>query len=420
MTAQQHNRYRTLQESLKGYEEKEIEGYRTRTRGLPKYEMHEPNIEFYAKLEKRRAKNTVIELQDIDGSIYSDRENLLRITAKFYTQLYTSSPINRQTQHTLLQNVDRQISAVQQRMLDAAITEKELQEVVSQRQDDKTPGIDGITAEFYKQFWYLIHTQYFEYITEVSGASLPVGKNTSITALMYKEKGDVKNYRPISLINVDVKILTKVLTNRLKEVLPSVIHHTQTAVDGRKIDHTIHMLHNLIQIANDQDLEAAFIFLDQEKAFDRVNHDFLFKTMKAFGIGDDFIHWVRLIYSNASTRLKINGFLTNNIPLTRGVRQGCPLSPLLYVLIIEILALQIRKNPDIVGFRVGSEKIVSAHYADDAVITIIQNRYFKVIKELTRYEEASGAKINYDKTKGLWIGKWKSRRDKPLNTVDER
>ena len=98
------------------------------------------------------------------------------------------------------------------------------------------------------------------------------------------------------------------------------------------------------------------------------------------------------------------------------MRQGCPLSPLLYVLIIEILALQIRKNPDIVGFRARGEKIVSAHYADDAVITIIQNRCFKeVIKELTRYEEASGSKINYDKTKGLWVGKWKSRRDEPLS-----
>ena len=153
------------------------------------------------------------------------------------------------------------------------------------------------------------------------GTSLPAGKNTSITALMYKDRGDVKDlkkYRPISLINVDVKILTKVLTNRLKQVLPSVIHHTQTAVEGRKIDHTIHMLRDLIQIANNQDLEAVFIFLDQEKAFDRVNHDFLFKTMKAFGIGDDFIHWVRLIYSNASTRLKISGSLTNNIPLARG------------------------------------------------------------------------------------------------------
>ena len=117
--------------------------------------------------------------------------------------------------------------------------------------------------------------------------------------------------------------------------------------------------------------------------------------MRAFGIGPVFIQWVRQIYSNAITRVKVNGFLSANIPLRRGVRQGCPLSPLLYVLIIEILALQFRKNPDIVGFTVGGENIVSMHYADDAIITILQNRCFKeVIKDLTASEQASGAKVN--------------------------
>ena len=130
------------------------------------------------------------------------------------------------------------------------------------------------------------------------------------------------------------------------------------------------MLRDFIQLANNENLASAFIFLDQEKAFDRVNHEFLYKTMKAFGIGPAFIHWICQIYSNATTRVKVNGFPSENIPLRRGVRQGCPLSPLLYVLIIEILALQFRKNPDIVGFTVGREKIVSMHYADDAIITI--------------------------------------------------
>ena len=147
-----------------------------------------------------------------------------------------------------------------------------------------------------------------------------------------------------------------------------------------------------------------------------MNHEFLYKTMKAFGIGPAFIHWIRQIYSNATTRVKVNGFLSENIPLRRGVRQGCPLSPLLYVLIIEILALQFRKNPDIVGFTVGGEKIISMHYADDAIITIKQNKCFKeVIKDLTAFERASGAKVNYEKTNGLWCGAWKNRTDTPLN-----
>ena len=85
-------------------------------------------------------------------------------------------------------------------------------------------------------------------------------------------------------------------------------------------------------------------------------------------------------------------------------------------MVIEILALQLRANPNIVGFRIGGEKIVSAHYMDDATIIIKQNRCFKeVIKDLAQYEEASGAKVNYKKTKGLWVGSWKGRRCTPLD-----
>ena len=109
------------------------------------------------------------------------------------------------------------------------------------------------------------------------------------------------------------------------------------------------------------------------------------------------------------------GFFPNVVPLNRGVRQGCPLSALLYVLVIEIFAIQLRANPNIVGFKIGGEKIVSLHYMDDSTITITQNRCFKeVIKEISDYEEASGAKVNYEKTKGLWAGSWKTRRTSPI------
>ena len=151
---------------------------------------------------------------------------------------------------------------------------------------------------------------------------------------------DLKNYRSISLINVDLKILTKALTNRLEGATFS--HPLYANGSGWPGDrHTVHLLRDFIQSANIEDLPSAFIFLDQEKALYRVNHDFLYKTMKAFGIGLALIHWVRQIYS-ASTRIKVNVFPSDNISLNRGVRQGCHLSPLLYVLIIEILALQFR------------------------------------------------------------------------------
>ena len=178
---------------------------------------------------------------------------------------------------------------------------------------------------------------------------------------------------------MDIKIITKVLAERLKIVLPQIIHSTQTAVYGRRIDQNIHMVRDLIEMANRDDDTAAFIFLDQEKAFDRVNHKFLFKTMEAFGIGDTFIKWVSTIYSNANSIVSINGHFSDQIPLKRGVRQGCPLSALLYVLVIEVFAIQLRLNPNIVGFKVEGEKIVSAHYMDDATIIIKQNRFFKEV-----------------------------------------
>ena len=122
--------------------------------------------------------------------------------------------------------------------------------------------------------------------------------------------------------------------------------------------------------------------------------------------------------SNARSVLSIKGFFSEPIPLKRGVRQGCPLSALLYVLVIEVLAIQLRLNPNIVGFKIGGEKIASTHYMDDTTIVITQNRCFKeVIKELEMYEQASEAKVNYNKTKGLWTGSWKGRRTTPIEGI---
>ena len=246
----------------------------------------------------------------------------------------------------------------------------------------------------------------------------PESKNVSMTSLIYKDKGEtylLVNYRPIALMNVDIKILTNVLSMRLNNVLPSIIHESQTAVFGRRIHHSINLIRDLVDWANETDEEAALLFLDQEKAFDRVNHSYLYKVLECFGFDSYFISWIKLLYSNASTRININGFLTEKIQLKSGVRQGCPLSALLYVLVIETLALQLRCNPNIVGFTIQNQKFISSHYADDAVIKITQNRCFKeVYKDLCIYEEGSGAKINYGKTKGLWLGKWKNRNDDPF------
>ena len=124
LTPLQAARYAFLKEKLKTFEEKLIEGYRHRTRGLPRYEQREPDIEFYAKLEKRNAQRTVIgELRHRNGTVYSDNQHLLDITTDFYTVLYTPNSVDESVQEKLLDNVDHKLTDQQKCMLDAELTQ---------------------------------------------------------------------------------------------------------------------------------------------------------------------------------------------------------------------------------------------------------------------------------------------------------
>ena len=411
-------------EKLNVWSKKQIEGYQVRIKTQPKFEYCEPKIDFYANLEKKSAKKKLItHLKSDTGETVYHTDGLKAVATDYYSNLFGGKHSDQTTTHRLLRNVNKTVSREDKAKLDRLITREELEKTVMKLRRNKSPGPDGIPAEFYQRYWHLIQNFYFEFITEVKEKGFPAVKNTSVTTLIYKNKGEIDNlayYRPIALMNVDVKILTKLLSLRLVTILPTVIHESQTAVYGRTIANNVHLVRDIIELANRNDEEAALLFIDQEKAFDRVSHSFLFSALSRFGIGDVFTQWIRLIYANASTRVNVNGYLTEKILLKCGVRQGCPLSALLYVLVIEILALQFRANPNIVGFTIQGENIVSSHYADDTVIKITQNRCFKeVYKELKDFERASGAKINYDKTKGLWLGRWKNRTDDPFDGLYE-
>ena len=411
-------RLAALQDQLRRLQLHQIQGHILRSR-IPRFEVGEPHIQHYAMLEKYHYKKNIIPvLRDEQGDDHSSPADLLAVAYIYYATLYTPTPLNTPLQADLLSNLTPRLTAAQRIFMDSPITLAELTQAVLHLPVDKSPGLDGIPIEFYQQFWPELKDHFFQYISQVSTHGFSAARNVGVAKLLYKEKGDPADlafYRPLTLLNCDVKIFTKTLATRLHTVLPSIIHSSQTGVHGRRIDHTIHTIRDLIELTEKNADNAAFIFLDQEKAFDRVNHLLLFKVMRHFGFGPTFLSWVSRLYGNATTRVMINGFLTDKFSVLRGVRQGCPLSPLLYVFIIEILAAQLRANPNIVGFTVGGEKIVSLHYADDATITITQNECFKeVYKELSDFAAATGAKINASKTTGLWVGGWKNRPDAPL------
>ena len=165
-------------------------------------------------------------------------------------------------------------------------------------------------------------------------------------------------------------------------------------------------------------MNAALLAIDQMKAFDRMEFSFIFKALERFGFGPQFISWVKLCYTNICSAIKINGFVSEFFSLTRGVRQGCPLSMGLFCICSEYLAEFIRNSASIKGLKLpNSDKILKIiQYADDTTIFVADVKELNAILCSFRiYENATGAKVNVEKTEGLWLGAYRGRQDFPQN-----
>ena len=170
--------------------------------------------------------------------------------------------------------------------------------------------------------------------------------------VLYKKNDrlDTKNWRPISLLNVDYKIATRAISGRLLAAIGSVVGTDQTCgVPGRRISENLFLVRDLLDYMERDDLPVALLSLDQEKAFDRVDWGFHLRILATFKFGPSFCSWIKLFYTNIESAVVANGWTSTFFRPSRGARQGCPLSPLLYVLCIEILAVNIRTSPNITG-----------------------------------------------------------------------
>ena len=285
-------------------------------------------------------------------------------------------------------------------------------------ENNKSPGLDGLSTNFYKHFWPIIGpdlTQIYNYAYDHGQLSL--SQRRGVISLLFK-KGDwtkLQNWRPITLLNTDYKILTKALSNRLKNTLSSIIHTDQKAcIPGRTINDNLRLIQDAIAYANETNTPLALISVDQLKAFDRVSHDFLFKTLDKFGFGPDFQQWIKTLYTEVTSSVKVNSWLTAFIPIERGLRQGCALSMPLYVLTAELLATHIRLHPGIQGLQHPQAQPRISQYADDTTLLLTDDNSITHAFEIFKnYEKASGAKINLQKCKGLWSGSYRTRTDAP-------
>ena len=169
--------------------------------------------------------------------------------------------------------------------------------------NDKSPGNDGLTKEFFETFWSEIKKTFLScVIHSFDKGELCTSQRQAIIKLIEKKDKDkrlIQNWRPISLLNVDVKIISKALSKRLKNVLPSLISDNQSAyVDGRFISEGGRLIADVLQTTDMLKLNGMLITIDIQKAFDSVNHQFLILALKRYGFGKMFIKWVKTLLNN--------------------------------------------------------------------------------------------------------------------------
>ena len=225
--------------------------------------------------------------------------------------------------------------------------------------------------------------------------SLSASQRSGLITLLCKRGDclDMKNWCPITLLCVDYTIASKAIANRLLLVLQDIITHINQRGRG-----------------------GAVLSLDQEKAFDRVDWSYLQCILVHMHFGLSFCSWVSLFYSQISSSVLINGMRLDSFFVSRGVRQGCPLSPLLYIILAETLANVIRVDSLIDGFFLPGNRCVKVlQYADDTSIIVMSNgALVRVFEIFRRYELASGAKLNVTKSNELLVGSWVSRTNLPV------
>ena len=272
--------------------------------------------------------------------------------------------------------------------LASVITINDLEKALSSSKMGTAAGPDGIPYELWKN----LHAQHrtavknqkpsFDVLKYLLLTLTDIQKNgvdprTAFTLgwmcpiYKKKEKDQIKNYRPITLLNTDYKLLTKALSNQLAQHIQSLLHPDQAGfIPKRLILDPIRLNQSLCAYADYMEENGVIVALDQEKAYDKIDHHYLLKTLESFNLPPLIIKTIQSLYKTASTAVLINGVVSSPFSVQRGVRQGDPLSCLLFDLAIEPLACLLRTAPTLTGFEIPGikEKLIVSLYADDTTI----------------------------------------------------
>uniref|UniRef100_A0A803JA29 Reverse transcriptase domain-containing protein n=1 Tax=Xenopus tropicalis TaxID=8364 RepID=A0A803JA29_XENTR len=376
------------------------------------YYTNKPSRLLARKLNKRLDYTPINKIKTKNGFTTTTLHTITQEFYNFYKELYKAPPPPAKTKYeAFFRDINLPtLTLPQHQILDAIITEEEVGIAIKFLKLPKTPGPDGFPALYYKKFSHIL----IPHLTKMFNHLLTGDKfqaQTLMASIIPIPKPDTdltecKNYRPISILNLDVKILAKVLANRLSVILPKLIQRDQVGfVRGRQATDAIRRLILLTAWANKTKTPSLLLKLDVKKAFDSLAWPYLKYTLQKWGVGANFMRWIQTLYDDPTAKIHIGSYTSPPFTIKRGTRQGCPLSPLLFDLALEPLAIAIRNNQDICGCNQDDQHHKLNMFADDITLFItrpllsLPNLYLT----LQNFGVISGLTINHTKTEALSI-----------------
>ncbi|XP_023638041.1 uncharacterized protein LOC111830437 [Capsella rubella] len=366
----------------------------------------------YERWEKvRQALNSIHEVQNPAGVTLTNSNDIKAEAVRFFTDLLTTAPsdFSGASVEYIGALIPFRCSDHDQTRLTAEVTEAEIKKVIFSMPTNKAPGPDGYTTEFFKEAWDIVGR---ELILSVKSfftyGFLPKGLNTTILALIPKtvDVRAMKDYRPISCCNVLYKAISKIIANRLKRILPDIIAPNQSAfIHDRLLMENLLLATELVKDYHKEGISPRCAMkLDISKAFDTVQWSFILNIFRALHFPEQFIHWINLCISTASFSVQVNGELSGFFQSTRGLRQGCSLSPYLFVMSMNVLSHMLDKAAadNRFGYHPKCKNLKLTHlcFADDIMVVSdgtlrSMDHILGVFKE---FAEISGLRISLEKS----------------------
>ena len=413
---------RQYQREAMRWEEEKTRGRVERARPMWKPKEEELTV-YHITRERRRGKASKIEkLKKENGEEAREKEEIQNEIEKYYRGMFENEEEGEKWQdrvkaggseEELLEGV-RGAANAKNKGLTEEITAAEIFEELKKKKKGKASGSDGLPYEFYTALWKEVGGEMAKMMNDVLGRGrITESQGQAIVRLIPKKENaeTIKDYRPVSLLCTDYKLLASVITRRLSNTFGTAIGEQQRGgVKGRRIESTLSLFRDLIQDTHERQGRGAIIGVDLEKAYDRVEREWVWRVMKAMGYPEEFTNWARTLYSAVKIKVNFGGGATGNIEGRRGLRQGCPLSMPLFIIYLEPMLRQLKRRMR--GLAVPGGRVSARAYVDDVTIFAESEEDIAVAGDiLLGYCNITGARLNKNKTQILGLGTWVEKRD---------